>query len=104
LVERIDTIDLGFPLGIISDIADFVADMQVHLNRGDVVVLYTDGITEAENIDGEHYGLDRLCQIASQNWTKTAKEIRQIVTDDLRQHIGEQTIYDDITLVVFKQK
>ncbi|HBB31881.1 MAG TPA: hypothetical protein DDZ80_26350 [Cyanobacteria bacterium UBA8803] len=51
-VERIDTIDLGFPLGLEADIAPFVAQAEVKLNPGDGVVLYTDGITEAENIEG----------------------------------------------------
>jgi len=44
-VELIDTIYLGFPLGIVSDIADFVAYADIQLNSGDVVVLYTDRIT-----------------------------------------------------------
>ena len=47
-VELIDTVDLGFPLGLEEDIADFVAETKVSLNQGDVVALYTDGITEAE--------------------------------------------------------
>ncbi|HBL61803.1 MAG TPA: hypothetical protein DDZ80_26340, partial [Cyanobacteria bacterium UBA8803] len=51
-VERIDTIDLGFPIGLELDITDFVAQMQVQLQSGDGVVLYTDGITEAEDING----------------------------------------------------
>src|SRR5919202_742235 len=50
-VEQIDTMDLGFPIGLTEDIADFVAEARVQLNPGDVVVLYTDGITEAEDIN-----------------------------------------------------
>ena len=103
-VELIDTIDLGFPLGIVSDIADFVAYADIQLNSGDVVVLYTDGITEAEDINGVQYGLDRLCKVTSRNRHRSAAEIRQAAIADLRQHIGNQTVYDDITLLVFKQK
>ncbi len=103
-VELIDTIDLGFPLGIVSDIADFVAYADIRLNSGDVVVLYTDGITEAENINGLQYGLDRLCEVTCRNRQRSAAEIRQAAIADLRQHIGDQTVYDDITLLVFKQK
>lgn len=47
-LEQIDTIDLGFPLGLELDIAAFVASKEIGLNQCDVVVLYTDGITEAE--------------------------------------------------------
>ncbi|MEQ8536126.1 MAG: ammonium transporter [Coleofasciculus sp. D1-CHI-01] len=103
-IERIDTIDLGFPIGLDADIADFVAHIQVQLNPGDTVFLYTDGIPEAENAKGIQYGIERLCQILSQNWQQSAAEIRQAVIDDLRQHIQEQQIYDDITLLVIKQR
>ena len=103
-IELIDTIDLGFPIGLDEDIADFIAQEQVQLNRGDVVVLYTDGITEAENIQGVQYGLDRLCEVVKQNWQQSAEEIRQIVIDDVWRHIGEQKVFDDITLLILKRK
>jgi len=104
VVECIDTIDLGFPIGLESDITDFVASTRVELQPGDVVVLYTDGITEAENPTGELYGLERLCEVVKQNWQRDAADIRQAAIADLRQHIGDQKVYDDITLVVLKQK
>lgn len=68
------------------------------------MVLYTDGITEAEDVNGVQYGLERLCEVVSRNRQRSAREIRQVVTDDVRQHIGDQKVYDDITLLVFKQK
>ncbi|HAX79066.1 MAG TPA: serine/threonine protein kinase [Cyanobacteria bacterium UBA11372] len=103
-VERIDTINLGFPIGLDEEIADFIASEQVQLNLGDVVVLYTDGITEAENINFQLYGVERLCEIVRLNSARSPQEIRQAVIDDLRRHIGEQKLFDDITLVVLKQK
>ena len=68
------------------------------------MVLYTDGITEAENQLGEFYGLERLCEVVKQNWQREAAQIRQAAIADLRQHIGDQKVYDDITLVILKQK
>ena len=103
-VERIDTIDLGFPLGLDDAIAEFIHHISVKLNPGEVLALYTDGITEAENLAGEFYGLDRLCRILSQNWQKSAEAIKQTVIDDVRRHIGKQKVYDDITLVILKQQ
>lgn len=103
-IERIDTIDLGFPLGLEETIADFVFQIQIELNAGDVVVLYTDGITEAENELGVQYGLERLCEMVRHNWQKSAQEVRQLVIEDLKRHIREHRVYDDITLVVLKQK
>jgi predicted ATPase/serine phosphatase RsbU (regulator of sigma subunit)/tRNA A-37 threonylcarbamoyl transferase component Bud32 len=103
-LECIDTMELGFPIGLEAQIGDFIAQEEVRLNSGDVVVLYTDGITEAENINKEFYGLERLCEIVVKNRHKSAEEIKQTVIDDVRQHIGSQKVFDDITLVVLKQK
>ncbi|MBD1920210.1 AAA family ATPase [Microcoleus sp. FACHB-831] len=103
-LERIDTISLGFPIGMEDDIADFIASEQVQLNSGDLVVLYTDGVTEAFDINQKQYGLERLCEIVRCNCDRSAQEITQVVIDDVKQHIGEQKVFDDITLVVLKQK
>ncbi|MBW4546441.1 MAG: SpoIIE family protein phosphatase [Symplocastrum torsivum CPER-KK1] len=103
-IERFDTIDLGFPIGLEADISDFVANTQVQLNPKDVVVLYTDGITEAENQSGVRYGIERFCEVLGDNWHRSTEEIRQAVVEDVRQHIGEQKVYDDITLLILKQK
>ncbi|MGL5059233.1 MAG: PP2C family protein-serine/threonine phosphatase, partial [Microcoleus sp.] len=103
-VERFDTIDLGFPIGLDADIADFIAETIVQLHSGDVVVLYTDGITEAENMNKVLYGLERLIEVIQMNCSRSASEIRKAVIDDLRSHIGEQKVFDDITLLVLKQK
>ncbi|HBE36861.1 MAG TPA: serine/threonine protein kinase [Cyanobacteria bacterium UBA11368] len=103
-IERIDTMQLGFPLGLEAEIADFVSQIQINLNPGDVVVLYTDGITEAEDINRGYYGIERLCEVVRENRHKPAIEIRQAAIADLRRHIGKQKVFDDITLVVLKQK
>lgn len=103
-IERVDTIDLGFPIGLEADITDFVAQTYVQLEPGDVVVLYTDGITEAENQLGVRYGIEQFCEIISHNWQQSAQEIRQVVIEDVRRHIGKHKVYDDITLLVLKQK
>jgi phosphoserine phosphatase RsbU/P len=103
-IERIDTIDLGFPLGLDEEIADFVAHVLVKLELGDGVVLYTDGITEARNSSKQFYGIERLCEVISVNWPHSAEEIKQAAINDLRQFIGEEKVFDDITLVVLKQQ
>lgn len=103
-VERIDTIDLGFPIGLEADISDFIAQTYVQLAAGDIVVLYTDGITEAENISGVCYGVEQFCEVISHNWQQSAEGMRQAVIEDVWRHIGKQKIYDDITLLVLKQK
>ncbi len=96
--------DLGFPIGLVEEIGDFIAQTEVQLNPGDVVVLYTDGIPEAKDINKRQYGLKRLWQVVVENRQRCAQEIREAVIDDVRQYIGTQKVFDDITLVVMKQK
>jgi len=104
-LEFIDTVDLGFIIGFNQDLIDYIAETQINLNYGDLVVLYTDGITEARNTARkEMYGLERLGKIIQQNRQQTAYEIKQAVIDDVYQFIGEQKLFDDITLLVLKQK
>jgi PAS domain S-box-containing protein len=104
LVERIDTIDLGFPIGLDDEIADFIDSTSIELQPGDGIVLYTDGITEAKNMERALYGLEQLCAIVSQNWHKSAEEIKQAAIADVRKFIGEQKQFDDISLLVLKQQ
>ncbi|MBO9999048.1 MAG: CHASE2 domain-containing protein [Cyanobacteria bacterium SID2] len=103
-LECIDTMSLGFPIGLDDEIADFISQTHIQLNSGDVVVLYTDGITEAENIQREQYGLERLCEVIQEHQQETATSIRQAVVENVREYIGDQKVFDDITLVVMKHK
>jgi predicted ATPase/serine phosphatase RsbU (regulator of sigma subunit)/tRNA A-37 threonylcarbamoyl transferase component Bud32 len=103
-VEKIDTFELGFSVGVVDDIADFVSQKEVQLQPGDGIVLYTDGITEAQNVDKKLYGLERLCEVVSRNWDHSASKIQQAAIADVRQYIGTQKVFDDITLLVLKQK
>jgi len=104
IIERIDTIDLGFMVGLEPNIEPFVAQFELHLEAGDGVVLYTDGITEAKNVENQRYGVDKLCQVVSQHWQKSSIEIQKAVVEDVRQFIGDEKLHDDITLLVIKQK
>jgi len=102
-IERIDTMNLGLPIGLDDDIADIISEELVELEPGDGVVLYTDGIPEARDIDRKFYGLERLCEVVAINWHLSAEQIKQAAIDDLRGFIGEQQVFDDITLVVLKR-
>jgi sigma-B regulation protein RsbU (phosphoserine phosphatase) len=103
-VELHDTMDLGFPLGLEEDISGFIDELHIALQVGDGVVLYTDGITEAEDEQGQQYGLMRLSALLSRNWHQPADAICQQVVDDVYAYIGNAHIYDDITLLVIKQR
>jgi len=103
-VEVIDTFDLGFSVGIEDDIADFVSHKEISLQPGEGIVLYTDGITEAQNPDKKMYELERLCEVIRRHGHLSAKEIQEAVIADVRQYIDTQKVYDDITLLVLKRK
>lgn len=103
-VERIDTVDLGFPLGLEADISDFINTLDISLLPGDIVVLYTDGVTEAEDKNGVHYGIDRLIRVVQENARRSAKQIRHEVIQDIRNYIANHKMLDDITIVILKQK
>ncbi len=102
-IELKDTMDLGIPLALLSGITQFVKETPIDLISGDGIVLYSDGITEAENEAKQFYGLERLCTALSQNWSKSAAEIKQSVVEDIRQFIGQRKVLDDLTLLVIKQ-
>ncbi|MEG4198013.1 GAF domain-containing SpoIIE family protein phosphatase, partial [Microcoleus sp. Pol12A5] len=103
-VEQIDTIELGFPIALEPDITDFIATTEIQLNSGDVVVLYTDGITEAFDMNQKEYGIEPFIEVVALNREKSVAEIKKAIIDDVRRYIGEQKVFDDITLVVIKQK
>ncbi|MEP6490491.1 AAA family ATPase [Microcoleus vaginatus] len=103
-IQRIDTINLGFPIGLDEDISGWISHVLVDLEPGDGVVLYTDGIPEARNMHKKFYGIERLCEVVSQNWHLSAEQIKEATIDDLRKFIGKQKVFDDITLLVLKQQ
>jgi phosphoserine phosphatase RsbU/P len=102
-VEQVETIELGMPLGLMQNIQDFIGQTQIQLSPGDGIVLYTDGIPEAEGPDRALYGLERLIAMVQQHWTLPAQTIQERVIADVRSHIENCPVYDDITLVILKQ-
>lgn len=103
-VERIDTMDLGFPVGLEADISSYVHTLELKFDTGDVLILHTDGVTEAVDPLGKLYGFDRMRQCAQDNAEKSAKGITEAIIHDVKSHIATQKMYDDITLVVMKHR
>lgn len=103
-LEELDTDELGFPIGLVEEADDFFKQQSIKLFKGDTVVLYTDGITEAANEDHELYGIDRLCKVVKSSYLKDSEDIKNTIINDVKNHIGKQKIFDDLTLLVMKQK
>jgi len=73
---------------------------------GETIILFTDGVTESEDQDRCLYGIDRLCKaaLATDYSHKSSQQICDAIVADIRSHIGDREVLDDITLVVIKQK
>jgi sigma-B regulation protein RsbU (phosphoserine phosphatase) len=72
------------------------------LERGDVLVIYSDGISEADNPRGEEYTEDRLAHLVRENRDKSADELRRLIFTEVDNWTGGQERNDDQTLVIIK--
>lgn len=75
----------------------------LRLETGDILLLYTDGITESENEYGEEYGEARLHALLLANCEKDARELSDIIVRAVRDWAGVAEQSDDITLVIVKK-
>jgi sigma-B regulation protein RsbU (phosphoserine phosphatase) len=91
----------GMVLGIDSgNVFDrLTADFTVPLERGDCLILYTDGVTEALDNDGNEFGLERMIVSIRGSAVKGAQGIVKRVIDDVRDFAGSTPQHDDITLI-----
>ena len=94
----------GMAIGFLSDV-DF-DERHWELSAGDLLVAYTDGLVEAENPEGEAFGMDRFLSYVQKVRNRPAAEILDGLYQVVWEHIGGQdpqnAQQDDITLVVLK--
>ena len=76
----------------------------VTLDRGDSLILYTDGIVEAMNPQGEEYGLVRFARVLQSLQDETSDQLVEGILDDLAGHVSGAEPSDDITLVVARRE
>ncbi|MDQ3490962.1 MAG: SpoIIE family protein phosphatase [Acidobacteriota bacterium] len=91
----------GFPLGIMPG-AEFEVG-ETHLNPGESLVVYSDGVSEANNIRDEEFGLDRLAEVVRNNLKASAAGMRDKVESALSAFTMTAPANDDITLVIVKR-
>lgn len=90
----------GLPLGMFHEV-DFSAT-RVHLDAGDTLFLYTDGLSEARHADDE-YGVDRVMQIARQHARRHPSDLITACLDDLRAFTENSRQSDDLTLLAIQR-
>jgi phosphoserine phosphatase RsbU/P len=78
-------------------------ESRVTLRSGDLLVCYTDGVTEPENEYGEMFGEERLMELLLRNANRPEEEIIQLVLDGVRQWTGSEELQDDMTLLLARR-
>jgi serine phosphatase RsbU (regulator of sigma subunit) len=102
-VEEIETTDLGCAIGLVDDVGPMTSETSFELSPGDLMLLYTDGVTEAEDGKGEQYGTERLKESIVRHREVPIKDIVPRLVGDVTRWIGQAPIYDDITVVVARR-
>jgi len=90
----------GIVLGV-SPGAEY-AEKQLMLRRGDLLVLYTDGVTEAMDIQDEVFGRGRLIEMVRANTHLGAQELLGVLLEELEEHRGGRRQSDDLTVIIVR--
>jgi len=88
----------GMPIGVDEDA--YWKSAQVHIEPGDVLLLYTDGIPDAQNGEGMPFREARLIEVAQAHRHMSAQEMQTAILEALHEFVGDQPQFDDITLLV----
>ncbi len=98
IMERL--VDGGLPLGIMADAA--YVSREVELNPGDWLLIFTDGLVEAENQRQEEYGEVRLAQLLQTNANTNPQDLLRRIMTDLDYFVGATPQHDDVTCLLVK--
>jgi sigma-B regulation protein RsbU (phosphoserine phosphatase) len=96
--EDLDT--PGMPVGVLPDTT--FGSGETRLQRGDIGVIYTDGITEAMTAAREEYSLQRVREVVRANANRSAQEIADTILAEIKEFVGDAPQHDDETLIVIK--
>jgi sigma-B regulation protein RsbU (phosphoserine phosphatase) len=86
----------GLLMGVKTDVS--YEEKITRVEAGDILILYTDGITEAEDVDGSFFGTSRLCTVIAEHCEGHPKEIMAAIFQEL----APFTISDDMAMIIFK--
>jgi sigma-B regulation protein RsbU (phosphoserine phosphatase) len=99
-VERLAT--TGPPLGLLAN-ATFQAK-STELGAGDLVLIYTDGITEASNPDDEEFGIDRLSAVLQAHRSEPLDDVRHAIESELETFVQGVPYADDRTMLFLRRR
>jgi sigma-B regulation protein RsbU (phosphoserine phosphatase) len=90
----------GIALGVVNEIK--LEAKQIDLESGDILLLFTDGVTEAINPLNEMFGVGRLCALLRKNHRLEAEKIINAIKEEITRYADNRPQFDDITLMVLK--
>lgn len=79
-----------------------IEEITLVLNKGDLIFLFSDGVTELMNDREELYGINRLKSLLIANKDLTSERISKVIVNDLESFRGSEDQYDDVTFIVLK--
>jgi sigma-B regulation protein RsbU (phosphoserine phosphatase) len=91
----------GIALGAVPDIE--LKEHAIELAPGDLLIMFTDGITEAVNARVEQFGDERLARLVAEHYEASAGEMVEIIAAALADFVGGQPTFDDQAVVVVKR-
>lgn len=103
-VKELQPKGIGIGLTRTDSFDQNIEEVELDLTDDDVLVLYTDGIVEALNENKKFYGEHRLNNLLLRNKERSAADILQEVSQDVRSYIGDAKQHDDMTMVIMKLK
>lgn len=77
-------------------------EYQLNADKNDILVFYSDGLTESMNTQNAEFGLERLKRIISDNPEKSAEEIKSVLLNEIYSFRGFAEVHDDITFIIMK--
>jgi sigma-B regulation protein RsbU (phosphoserine phosphatase) len=92
----------GLALGLIADTAKFRSIMEettIDLKKGDRYLIYTDGLTDANNPERNSYGMQRLCEVLARDRTSDADALIAMLMDDIKKFTRDAPYHDDLTIL-----
>lgn len=93
----------GIVLGVVADADVRLEERELSLESGDMVILYTDGITEAMNPDREEFGLERFIDAIGRFGAEPPKEFIDALVSEVREFTAGAEQHDDITMAVMQR-
>ena len=90
----------GVWLGILEDVTTVMPETAIQLGPGDVMLLFSDGVTEADDGGGERFGIERLRALLVANHDRSPQDVRDAIMDEVLRWGGRPQ--DDVTLVVVR--